>query len=155
LTDRSADAPPERSIVSVALPLPLRREFSYLVPSGLPVPAPGCRVRVPFGERALTGVVVSSEGRSAPGMRELVEVLDAVPVCPGDLLDLARAHARETRLTHRLGLWPNVLAVGGALMIGSLNLHAALLSNLGALAVYWRGSTRLSDAEADWRARQP
>ena len=93
MTDRSADAPPERSIVSVALPLPLRREFSYLVPSGLPVPAPGCRVRVPFGERALTGVVVSSEGRSAPGMRELVEVLDAVPVCPGDLLDLARRTA--------------------------------------------------------------
>jgi soluble P-type ATPase len=101
-------------------------------------------------------VAIALDGWCLPA----VDAADIVLVSPRldrtlDLLDLARAHARETRLTHRLGLWPNVLAVGGALMVGSLNLHAALLSNLGALAVYWRGSTRLSDAEADWRARQP
>ena len=82
-----------RAIVSVALPLPLRREFSYFVPEGMPVPRPGSRVRVPFGERALTGVVVSDSGEEAPGMREIVSVLDPEPVCPPDLLDLARRTA--------------------------------------------------------------
>ncbi|MEO8433054.1 MAG: primosomal protein N' [Acidobacteriota bacterium] len=85
--------PRARAIVSVALPLPLRREFSYFVPDGVAVPQPGSRVRVPFGERALTGVVVSAEGEEAPGMREIVSVLDPEPVCPPDLLDLARRTA--------------------------------------------------------------
>ncbi len=84
-----------RPIVSVALPLPLRREFSYLIPPGLAPPPPGARVRVPFGERALTGVVVSGSGPSAPGMREILEVLDTEPVCPPDLLELARRTARR------------------------------------------------------------
>ena len=43
-------------IVSVALALPLRRNFSYSVPAALPMPEPGSRVRVPFGERVLTVV---------------------------------------------------------------------------------------------------
>lgn len=72
-----------------------------------------------------------------------------------ELLDLTRAHARHARLTRRLGLWPNVLAVGGALVIGSIALHSSCLTNLGALAVYWRGSTRLGDAEAAWRPGRP
>ncbi|MCA1582492.1 MAG: primosomal protein N' [Acidobacteria bacterium] len=90
-----SDAADPRPIVSVALPLPLRREFSYLVPPGLPPPAPGSRVRVPFGERALTGVVVSASGPPATGMREILEVLDADPVCPPDLLALARRTAQR------------------------------------------------------------
>ncbi|MEP7132274.1 MAG: primosomal protein N' [Acidobacteriota bacterium] len=89
------DTPEPRPIVSVALPLPLRREFSYLVPSGIDTPAPGTRVRVPFGERALTGVVVSSAGQSAAGLREILEVLDLEPVCPPELLDLARRTAQR------------------------------------------------------------
>ncbi len=89
----SDPGPGRRPIVSVALPLPLRREFSYFVPEGVPVPAAGSRVRVPFGERALTGVVVSADGEEAPGMRELVSVLDPEPVCPPDLLELARRTA--------------------------------------------------------------
>src|SRR5262245_2479917 len=63
-------APPEPSAVSstderteavaVALPLPIRRAFAYLVPAGMDVPRPGTRVRVPFAERALTGVVLGA-----------------------------------------------------------------------------------------------
>ncbi|MEP6800349.1 MAG: primosomal protein N' [Acidobacteriota bacterium] len=89
------DAPELRPIVAVALPLPLRREFSYLVAAGAAPPAPGTRVRVPFGERALTGVVVSAAGQAASGMREILEVLDTDPVCPPDLLDLARRTAQR------------------------------------------------------------
>jgi cation transport ATPase len=89
-----------------------------------------------------------------------VDLADVVLISPRpgrtlDLIDVARRHARETRLSRHLGLWPNVLAVGGAFVVGFASLHCVLLSNLGALAVYWRGSGRLSDAEAVWRAHRP
>jgi hypothetical protein len=82
---------------------------------------------------------------------------DIVLLAPGlertlELLDLARDYAREARLDRRLGLWPNVAAVGSALVIGTPSLLSSALTNLGALAVYWRGSRRLSQAEAAWRA---
>ena len=74
----------------MALPLPLRRAFTYAVPPAIPVPAPGTRVRVPFGERVLTGVVVPSPPGPPPdSLREVLEVLDDEPVCPPDLLELA------------------------------------------------------------------
>ena len=70
--------------------MPLRRSFTYSVPEGSPLPAPGTRVRVPFGERVLTGVVVSSEPDLRPGaVRDLLEVLDEEPVCPEELLATA------------------------------------------------------------------
>lgn len=100
-------------------------------------------------------VAIALGGPSLPA----ADAADVVLVSPRlghtlELLDLARAHARETRLNHRLGLWPNVLAVGSALVVGSPSLFSSFLTNLGALAVYWRGSTRLSDAEAAWRAHR-
>ncbi|HSS44138.1 MAG TPA: primosomal protein N' [Thermoanaerobaculia bacterium] len=82
-------------IVTVALPLPLRRTFSYGVPDSLSAPLPGCRVRVPFAERALTGVVLSASGEQTAGLRDLPEVLDAEPVCPEELLILAERVARR------------------------------------------------------------
>ena len=45
-------------IVQVALPSPLRRCFDYLLPAAMNMPAPGCRVRVPFGRREVVGLVV-------------------------------------------------------------------------------------------------
>jgi len=72
--------------------VPLRRSFTYAVPEALPVPEPGSRVRVPFGERVLTGVVVPEAGEpgAVPGaVREILEVLDAEPVCPPELLTTA------------------------------------------------------------------
>ena len=81
--------------MSVALPLPIRKNFSYRVPGGLPVPRPGTRVRVPFGERALTGVVVGCEAQDAPGLREILEILDEEPVCPPELLAAVERVARR------------------------------------------------------------
>ena len=60
------------------------------------IPAPGSRVRVPFAERALTGIVVDraeEPEEGSRGLREIVAVLDPEPVCPPDLLDLARRTA--------------------------------------------------------------
>jgi len=76
--------------VSVALPLPIRKSFLYRVPQELPLPVPGTRVRVPFGERVLTGVVVADatggEGSGAT-LREVLEVLDEEAVCPPEMLE--------------------------------------------------------------------
>jgi primosomal protein N' (replication factor Y) len=78
--------------ISVALPLPIRKNFTYRVPETLPLPAPGTRVRVPFGERVLTGVVVpdaaEAEGSGAL-LRDILEVLDDLPVCSPEMLETA------------------------------------------------------------------
>jgi primosomal protein N' (replication factor Y) len=76
--------------LSVALPLPLRREFSYRLPEPLAVPAPGSRVRVPFGERVLTGVVTGAANpEDSSGLRDVIEILDVVPACTPELLATA------------------------------------------------------------------
>jgi primosomal protein N' (replication factor Y) (superfamily II helicase) len=63
----------------------------YRVPEGLARPEPGVRVRVPFGERALTGVVVADAPESADaseaGLRDVLEVLDEEPVCPPEMIE--------------------------------------------------------------------
>ena len=76
--------------VAVALPLPIRRAFTYAVPESVPTPGPGVRVRVPLSERVLTGVVVDAAATPPPGaLREILEVLDEEPVCPPELLTTA------------------------------------------------------------------
>jgi primosomal protein N' (replication factor Y) len=80
----------------VALPLPIRRSFSYRVPDSLPMPEPGSRVRVPFGERAMTGVVLARGDEETAGLRDVLEVLDTEPVCPPELLDTAERVARRS-----------------------------------------------------------
>lgn len=53
--------------ISVALPLPIDRTFSYLCPSELKERArPGCRAVVPLGRRILTGVIVDGPGKMSP-----------------------------------------------------------------------------------------
>lgn len=91
----SGAEPPEERLIAVALPLPLRKTFTYRVLGTLPTPEPGSRVRVPFGERALTGVVVPDETAPVPGIRAIIEVLDPEPVCPPDVLSTAARVAQR------------------------------------------------------------
>src|SRR5262249_62288215 len=86
---------PAPAVILVALPLPIRRNFSYRVPGSVAVPPPGTRVRVPFGERALTGVVVAQGEQETAGLRDILEVLDEEPVCPPELLATAEKVARR------------------------------------------------------------
>lgn len=44
------------SVIRVALPIPLRQHFDYLLPDALNA-AVGCRVQVPFGQRQLIGII--------------------------------------------------------------------------------------------------
>ncbi len=85
-------------IVAVALPVPLRRSFDYAVPPDwLERLRPGMRVRVGFGRRQLIGVVAGlprSPESAAPAeariYRVVEAVLDAAPVVPEELYELAR-----------------------------------------------------------------
>jgi len=85
--------------VDVALPLPLDRSFSYRLPPELPLPAPGCRVRVPFGAGEEVGFVLGPLApaqleaglRAAPAkIKPVTEVLDPEPWLDAGLLRLAR-----------------------------------------------------------------
>ncbi|HLY52675.1 MAG TPA: primosomal protein N', partial [Steroidobacteraceae bacterium] len=69
----------------VALETPLRRLFDYLPPAaGAPsAPAPGMRVRVPFGRRRLIGLVVEVASETevpAERLKPILEVLDDRPL---------------------------------------------------------------------------
>ena len=80
-------------VLKVAISVPLARAFDYLPPAGVPVPAPGCRVRVPFGTRQRVGVVIGQSGTSdiAPDrVRPCTEVLDAEPLLRNEDLRLIR-----------------------------------------------------------------
>jgi primosomal protein N' (replication factor Y) len=96
----------------VALPVPLRMTFTYAIPAGLEgVVSPGCRVAVPFRNRAMVGVVLNLTdqapefSRKKPGsrrasrgaleatpppIREIAQVLDPLPALSPKLIELGR-----------------------------------------------------------------
>ena len=91
MTRDPLESRPPRAIIQVALPVPPRDTFSYLVPEGVPVPDPGCRVRVPFGRTELIGYVVEDPGAEPPeSLRPVREVLDRVPLLTVPVLDFTR-----------------------------------------------------------------
>ena len=78
---------PRSTLVDVALPVPLRRLFTYRVAGS--APAVGSRVRVPFRDRTLVGWVMGP-GAEVPGLRDVLAVLDSRPSVGAELLGLAR-----------------------------------------------------------------
>ncbi|MDE2794954.1 MAG: primosomal protein N' [Gemmatimonadota bacterium] len=76
-----------RSLVEVALPVPLRRTFNYRLAG--PVPRPGTRVRVPFRNRTVVGWVLGP-GSEVPGLRDVVSVLEREPSVGTELWQLAQ-----------------------------------------------------------------
>lgn len=88
------------SLFRVALPLPLPRGFDYLPPGGHSPSAAdvGKRVRVPFGSREMTGVVVATVAPASgmPELRQVLAVLDDTPLLQGELLESLRWLSRYT-----------------------------------------------------------
>ena len=77
-------------VVSVAVPVPALGLLSYEVPAHLPHPAIGTRVLVPLGTRVVTGCVVGEpRDPGAARLKPLVDVLDAEPMLPAAVVDLA------------------------------------------------------------------
>ena len=77
------------AILRVAVPVPLAGSFDYLWSGPGDPPAPGCRVRVPFGKGARVGLVLelSDETDVATGKLKAVEsAIDELPVVSSELL---------------------------------------------------------------------
>ncbi|HEX5789107.1 MAG TPA: primosomal protein N' [Woeseiaceae bacterium] len=80
-------------ILKVAVAVPLSRLFDYLPPADGPVPAVGSRVRVGFGRRRLTGLVLAHADESDIGqtkLRRCDAVLDETPLIDDESLWLLR-----------------------------------------------------------------
>jgi primosomal protein N' (replication factor Y) len=109
-----------RQLVRVAVAVPLADAFDYLVPAG-PLPAPGCRVRVPFGRGERIGVVVDQPTATevpAARLKAIGSVLDATPAIGTELLGSLRwaadyyHHPLGAVLSHAL---PGLLREGRAI----------------------------------------
>ena len=88
------------SVFKVVLPLPLPRAFDYL-PAAQDTPvddsAIGCRVRVPFGNREMVGVVAGVGQAQGDGeLRAVQAFLDETPLLHGEFLRSLRWLARYT-----------------------------------------------------------
>lgn len=79
--------------LQIALPTPLRKLFDYLPPEGVDCSKliPGVRVKVPFGSRSLTGVLIGVEKNSSVPYEKLKRaeaVLDDAPILNSDVYEL-------------------------------------------------------------------
>ena len=68
--------PPPKTVLSVALPVPLRQLFDYLPAENDIAPQAGQRVVVPFGRRKLVGVIVRISGQSDLPLEKLASVIE-------------------------------------------------------------------------------
>ena len=88
------ERPDAEALVGVAVPVPLRRIFTYRVPSEQrEAIALGSRVRVPLGRRSVKGTVVAWPAPAPDEEIEIRSVEGALPDGPalnGELLDLTR-----------------------------------------------------------------
>ena len=82
----------DRVLADIALPIPLRKTFTYIVPPDLqPRAKPGSRVLVSFGKKVLTGIIVGFPASTqVSGLKPLRDVLDATPSLSTELLRLTQ-----------------------------------------------------------------
>ena len=89
---------PQLKYVEVALPLPLRQTFTYILPVGLRENIKiGARLLVPFGKRQLTGYAVALHTDLSPeleieesALKEAIELFDAEPLLTEEILKLTQ-----------------------------------------------------------------
>ncbi len=83
------------AILEIALATPLRRLFDYLPPAGVQAAAlrPGIRLRVPFGKRTVTGILLGIKSGSDLALEKLKraeDALDTTPLLSPEMLELCR-----------------------------------------------------------------
>ena len=89
---------PRPQYVEVALPLPLRQTFTYILPVGLQESIQiGARLLVPFGKRQLTGYAVALHQNldsdleiEESALKEAIELLDAEPLLTAEIIKLTQ-----------------------------------------------------------------
>jgi primosomal protein N' (replication factor Y) len=79
-------------LADVALPVPIARAFTYVVPERLALRVrPGARVVCPFGGRRLVGVVLAvREGEPPANAKAVAHAVEEAPAIPEDLLAFLR-----------------------------------------------------------------
>ena len=94
---RTSDQPhqSERPFVEIALPLPVRQNFTYRLPEQFAHAKVGSRVLVPFGKRTLTGYAVGFPSRIGPeldadSLKPVLELTDDEPLITDEILELTR-----------------------------------------------------------------
>lgn len=89
---------PQLSILTVALPVPMRQRFDYLPPvastgDSICILQPGVRIRVPFGSREMIGILLgvnTSSQLPASKLKPALEILDEEACIPLTLLELCQ-----------------------------------------------------------------
>ena len=107
--------PPAGDVARVALPLATEELFEYAVPSSLAQSArPGCRARVRFRDRPLTGVIVERVGqpRFEGALLPIERIVDPEPALSEAMIAILREAAAEV-------LCPLGIALATALPTGS------------------------------------
>ncbi len=90
--------PSEKNYAEVALPLPVRKNFTYRLPAGFAAEVKhGARLLVPFGKRALTGYAVAFHAELDPNqsidesvIKDAVELIDEEPLLTDEILRLTQ-----------------------------------------------------------------
>ncbi|MBC7173549.1 MAG: primosomal protein N', partial [Polyangiaceae bacterium] len=82
--------------IEVAIPVPLRRTFTYRVPPELGTIVPGTRVAVPFGRRKVAGIALGPVASAPEGVevKSLAGILDPEPVFTDELLAFLEESSR-------------------------------------------------------------
>ncbi|GAC1632413.1 MAG: primosomal protein N' [Candidatus Acidiferrum sp.] len=81
------------SFCNVALPVPLRTTFTYMIPQSMRAAAHvGCRVLVPFRKKSIVGVILEmvQEPPENTKLRDITRVIDLVPALTPKLIELGR-----------------------------------------------------------------
>src|SRR5688572_27704467 len=95
----SDTSPPEaKRYVEVALPVPLRKLFTYRLPVGFAgVAKIGARVSVPFGRQKLVGYIVNFREAIDPethlrdtDIKDIAELLDEDPLLSEEIIQLTK-----------------------------------------------------------------
>jgi primosomal protein N' (replication factor Y) (superfamily II helicase) len=82
--------------IEVAVPLPLQKAFSYLLPAELAGEAhPGLRVRVPFGPRQLIGFILGPSDMDPAKLKPISALVDSDPLLRAADLQLAQRIAQR------------------------------------------------------------
>ncbi|HAU06725.1 MAG TPA: primosomal protein N', partial [Gammaproteobacteria bacterium] len=76
-----------KTILQIAITGPFRQTFDYISHTQPPI---GSRVKVPFGNREVIGVVISHSDRSlySEQLKPIIQVIDKATAIPKELLDL-------------------------------------------------------------------
>jgi primosomal protein N' (replication factor Y) (superfamily II helicase) len=132
------------TLLRIAVPTPLRQVFDYLPPPNVAVNSllPGIRVRIPFQNRELVGIlleVVNEE--STFRLKAVLEILDQEPVVPADVLQLCLWSANYYH--HPVGMvleaaLPILLRQGKSLAAGAVTHWQITAAGRDSLAVETR-----------------